>query len=646
MMKTHKQFGYILMSIILLLSTLSGCAGEEQGTATTDTQPIPTVTVNTTEEVTATLTEEITPATDEESIVYVAETENMPDSTAATEEMTEEENGMALSDAQRNSISMLNYLTVLTQEINASKNSRLYLEEVYASLLNNTYPNAVDDRTLVELTDLLDILEEYRMMNVKRERLQYIYEQNRAQALKKAVPDPLALLSAVKSVNLAQIAASVAYMAVDSYSSYTAYTAEEDLAYIKEGWMLDDEEAETLHNSRKATFDYMIQMVGDYALPGDLALNESSVEEFVSWKNNSNVLQKIQFFERNEETYQAFGDYWLTLAECYYENGDYEKCLEAVSMYEGMDVRIFRKDYGLAEILPLAVVAAGQVLDGKNYYDKIEHYAEEILSNSDHQSWELQYFAAQTYLELYAGSGDIQYMEKSYDIILNNVNHLINVQKDMNAEYLAEIAEVEIPEDASKEDKKEIKEYNKMLKEERKTALAPIYEPLILNCELLFSLAEKMDIPDSEKDKVDGILHEKGEALFLVESVDSMYRFDQNAGTDIEDDSNIEFDGKILILPAKYISEYADITVTVDGKDVFKDWKLDEVSRETNEEFESFTAIYTSKEAKKYDYKANMDIRIEINSEAGSGAEILTLKYRTAASKTLFVIPDIKFERK
>ena len=85
-----------------------------------------------------------------------------------------------LSDEQANAIAMLNYITVLTQDINASKNSRLYMEEAYASLINNTYPNAVDSRTLSQLTGLLDTMEGYRMVAVKRDRLRYIYEQNQA----------------------------------------------------------------------------------------------------------------------------------------------------------------------------------------------------------------------------------------------------------------------------------------------------------------------------------------------------------------------------------------------------------------------------------------------------------------------------------
>ena len=52
-----------------------------------------------------------------------------------------------LTDVQRNSITMMNYLLVMVKEINDSKYSRLFLEDTYSSLINNIHPNAVDGET-------------------------------------------------------------------------------------------------------------------------------------------------------------------------------------------------------------------------------------------------------------------------------------------------------------------------------------------------------------------------------------------------------------------------------------------------------------------------------------------------------------------
>lgn len=77
---------------------------------------------------------------------------------------------------------------------------------------------------------------------------------------------------------------------------------------------------------------------------------------------------------------------------------------------------------------------------------------------------------------------------------MNNVNCLVNEQRELNAVYLAPVVEAEEPKGATKEQKEEIKAYNKMLKEIRKTELPPVSEPLLLNCELLFALADELAI--------------------------------------------------------------------------------------------------------------------------------------------------------
>ena len=79
------------------------------------------------------------------------------------------ETAQMLTAEQKNAIAMLNYITVLTQDINKSKNSKVYMENAYSNLVNNIYPNSVDDRTLDQLQGLLDTMERYRMIDVKRE---------------------------------------------------------------------------------------------------------------------------------------------------------------------------------------------------------------------------------------------------------------------------------------------------------------------------------------------------------------------------------------------------------------------------------------------------------------------------------------------
>lgn len=542
-----------------------------------------------------------------------------------------------LTDAQANAIAMLNYITVLTQDINASKNSRLYMEEAYSSLINNTYPNAVDSRTLSQLTRLLDTMESYRMVAVKRDRLEYIYEQNQAQAIRAAIPNPLGMISAVQSYRPSKIAAALAYMAIDSITSYTTYTSETELQFLKDGWALDDEEASVLHESRKSTFAYIINIVGEYDLPGDLTLTENSVEEFVKWKNNDNVVSRIQFLESNQTAYQSYGGYWLLLAQSYYDNGNFSKCLDAIHVYEGMNTRIFRKDYELAKVLPSVISAAEEVYSGAEYADAAVRYVQMLLGNTDHNDWALRYYAAQVYGDLFAQTNNDFYLKNAYDIALDNVNYLVSEQQRLNAAYLAPVQKTAVPKDATKSEKKQIESANKTLEETRKTELPPVYEPLRLNCDLLFSLADILKVSESEQQKIDGILHPNGTPIFLTETLDGQYWFLHDLKLDIAN-TDIEFGGTAIILPATCCTSNTQITVSVQEANaeepaVLTDWKVASVNRETEGELSTYHAVYTSEQAHHHDWQPGSAIQVDIQPKADANLPIYHFEFITEGTK-------------
>ena len=552
-----------------------------------------------------------------------------------------------MTATQRNSLNMLNYLTVLTQEINDSKKSRLYVESAYSSLLNNTYPNAVDSRTQAQLTNILDTLEAYRMVDVKRERIQFIYEQNKAQAMRQAIPSPMSVLNVVQSGSVLKAAISVVYMAVDSYSSYSSYAAQADMDFLKEGLELDDEENAELHQSRKQAFTYMLSMVRENNLQGDYALSEDTVKEFVTWKNNTNVVRRISFLESNKETYQAFGNYWLLLARSYYEAGEYKKCLDSVNEYEKISSRIFRKDYEYAKILPLAIVAAKEVYSKERYKAAADKYTQIIIDNSDNNDWTSRYFVAQIYLDLFAQTKDKSYEQKAYKIAYDNVNYLVDEQKELNAKYLADLNEAEPSKTATKREKEEIKQYNKMLKAERKVALPPVSEALYLNCDLLFALANELNISSSEKRKIDSILHEKDESIFLMQEIDKRYWFEKKE-TIKADDISVSFTGGKIEIPASYMSSNSKIEVAVDEKGkktVFDDWTIEEVNRKKKNNYLDYTATFKSKTSDKFKYTDGMKITVTITPVPENPDEILTFRYKANEVKKGFVFDGVEFER-
>ena len=177
------------------------------------------------------------------------------------------------------------------------------------------------------------------------------------------------------------------------------------------------------------------------------------------------------------------------------------------------------------------------------------------------------------------------------------MNYLVDEQKELNAKYLADLNEAEPSKTATKREKEEIKQYNKMLKAERKVALPPVSEALYLNCDLLFALANELNISSSEKRKIDSILHEKDESIFL---------------------------GK---------------------KTVFDDWTIEEVNRKKKNNYLDYTATFKSKTSDKFKYTDGMKITVTITPVPENPDEILTFRYKANEVKKGFVFDGVEFER-
>ena len=630
MNQNKRKLVFILAMLVASSMTLAGCSNVNSK----DAHPLPSPTQIETVQPTITPLEQ----SSAEPSIPVAATDG---------DTVEKVDSETLNDTQLNSINMLNYLVMLTQEINAATNGRLYLEEAYSSLINNTLPEAVDNRTLVEINYLLDTLEDYRMIAVKRERIQYIYEQNQAQALRNALPNPLGLISAVHSFSLSGLIASVSYMALDSINSYLTSSTQADMQYLQDGWDLDDKQAAVLHGIRKGTFNYMVETVREYQLPGTLALTEQAVSDFVIWKNKSNNLQVIQFFEENRETYQAFGPYWLTLADCYFRNGDYAKCLEAIAQYELLNTQIFRRDYEYARILPLAIIAAHEEQDTISYIETATCYSETILRNTTNNEWPLRYFAAQTFIELFSLTNNHDYLLRAYDIALSNVNYMVEEQKSLNSTYLENVKTITADKTATKSQQEEIKQYNKLLTEKRKTELPPMYEPLLLNCELLFSLAEELGMPETELQRIDGILHENGEPIFLIEPINAQYSMKSDPDIDSLKEC-IVFDGTLLSIPVQLVSEQYSIkvSVTTDGETiVYDDWTLKKVERKGKSDISSFVAHFSSKAIKKHKFAVGARISVKIQPDTEYSTSMICCDYNAVAGKTLMVFDKTEIQR-
>lgn len=547
---------------------------------------------------------------------------------------------------QRRAVNMLNYMTVLTQEINASKGSRAYLDSVKTSLKDNLALSAIDRETQQQINNLWRTVDEYCMISVKRERLEYLYEQSMAQAIREAVPNPLGLLSAVQSGNKLEVMASVLYMAIDAEASYKRAATQADMEYIKSGWELDDAEAKELSNSQLNLLNYMINMSRNNDFPDEWALKPHHVEDFVEWTNKDNLVSKINWLEDNEKTYREFRTYWLELAKCYYEVGEYEKCLAATEKYEYVATHIFDKDFDLAKTLPMAILSAKHTMSEAEYVEYADQYISVIKDNCDDKDWGLRYFVSQIYIDLYSCTGDQSYLKEAYDYTFSRVNELVYEQKALNDAYLAPIEKQEAEEGASKRQKDEVKEYNDLMKKQREKELPPVNEFFYLNCELLFALADKLEISGQDRNEIDATIHENGESIFLTEALDIRF---WAAKHNSEIDSNgieIEFNGEEITIPASCLTDRFVITVAVSDGTELSDWEVKKVKRPKNgTDCSEFQVTLTSKSAKEHEYTAGEVVTITVLPVSDAADHALEFRYEVVETKALGIIKGIAFER-
>ncbi len=554
---------------------------------------------------------------------------------SAMEEMTTEAD--LLTEEQKNSIALLNYLSFVSQEINSTSN-KLYLEEYYDSLFNDIRLDKIDKTSKTYYDKLFSIIQKYQTTDTAKKRLEYIYEQDKANKIKNCLPDVSALMtdSAFKAAeeDVVGIVMTLLSGIAEFYNNYQEYDAVIIQNYLQNVWELNETDAATLHESRIAAFDYMWNIVKENSLPENMALSEEAVKSLVECKNNSNSAQRLQFLEspQHQEIYQNFGEYWILLAECYFQNGNYEKCLDAASAYESLDINIFKKDYSFARILPCCIASAYKLYTEEEFISFAENYLTIMLDNIREDDWESRYFAAQTYADLYSKTQDTAYLEKAYRLIADNIPLLAPKQIQLNQIYVCDIQEA-VTERTDEQYIKKIETYNKILKEKRKTELPSIYEPLALNCDFLFALAHKLSLPQEEQEHIESMLQNNDDSLFLTLPTANCYSFHKKAIT-----VTANFEKGKLTLPVACVSENSVITASVSDGTEINDWIIEKVER-PSDNFSSFTVTYTSQAAMAYTWHENDAITLEISDSTHLENDPIRIKFIVCNYKENWLLP-------
>lgn len=542
--------------------------------------------------------------------------------------------------------SLLNDLNVFSGTLRVSETGREDLEAFYEILSEDIDVHAFDSTVQSGLESLKVQMEQYRFLPGKRDRLKYISDQNQAYTMRREIEDPLGIISPAQTMELRQIADSAFLMDED----YTEFWVSSQSAgqYLADGMNLEDEETEAIC----ALIDEIISeasAVIDSASP--YLLSREDAYRLAEALNSSDASAKLQFLKDSQETYQEYGGYWLAMAESCYEAKDYDGCLDAIETYEKKQPGIYKSDLRFLNVLPFAAVSAQKTVSSSTrLIDLIDHYLYMIKENASQDDWALRYFAAQAYLfisrKVIANPAVKQkYLDTAWSLIRSGTEPLVQKQKEDNRIYLSAAALMETPQDADSLMKLKIKEYNAFLKDERVAALPPVSQPLMLYCDLLFGLCDILDVSSDEVQKISSLLHENGEPLFLNEPLDGIYHPDQKQGFG---QKTVTFDKKNITVPADLLAQDFRISAEIDDGEnvtVFDDFAIRLVSRETENDIRTFTAILSSEEIRKFRYRENMMITITLlPSEGMAQFSPETVKFRTVKKKVFWFFDKIELE--
>lgn len=392
------------------------------------------------------------------------------------------------------SLDMANEMIYVGFKAAADSSNITELDNLYSHLVNNLNLENADESTGGQINDLLNNIESLRMLDIKRSRLEKIYDLRKSQLISAAVPNPVNLIGTVGmfAVNPVQGLTSLIGTAASSALMYKSASAALNLDMLKQNWELDDSERATLHTNTTSLVEYTRGLVNPYEINVHKVMTEELITRFIeltSADGRSEIQRAIGQLEFYRSRYESFSRYWLELADLYYKNEQYDKCLETIYYYEtNFDyTEIYRYNYRYAQIL---IDGIGSIFN--LFPDEIELHYEKILAwltiienNTQLDDWLQRYYCASIYLILsdYYPVG----LKKAYELTKLNLEGLVETQNQTMYEYLQDV-----PDTAdltyAEEDVSEVEEYYEELSNIRETELPPFDSAYQTNLKMLYSI--------------------------------------------------------------------------------------------------------------------------------------------------------------
>ena len=313
-------------------------------------------------------------------------------------------------------------------------NSKVVLSELK---LKDLYPTNYEE-TSDYYKDFNDNIHSLELIEIKRERLEYLYKSKQKSALTALVPNALGILTTVVSVGMKDPKAAIIAVAGTVVSSVTNYLGEREkvnLEYVQAGWELDDNELETMYSLGTQLYQYKCSITKKLNVPIERVLSNTDLEDFIQCSKIEDAgekLIKLRAINLNGEL-ELLPEYWAELAKAAFENEDYMDCLDYVDMYETVYCPITKHDRSYAYIMMIKTYCESIVFGNTpERYGSLCATLDEILRNVEQDDLSPRLYCVSLYLEMYKHTKEAEYA----DLAFNNLGRvLLNAMDEYSKDY-------------------------------------------------------------------------------------------------------------------------------------------------------------------------------------------------------------------
>lgn len=295
-----------------------------------------------------------------------------------------------------------------------SGNNKVILSELKLRDLVPTM-NASSKNYYIEFNENIGSLE---LLQIQRERLEYIYERKQKSALRALVPNALSVATMAITTGLKNplgAIISVVGAAASSAVSYMDAKDEVNFEYLQDTWELDDQEESILLDLGNRIYGYKCDIATELEVPTEMTLSTNDLENFIDFCNVSDARKRIVRLGTLDKRLEILPDYWRELALTTYELGDYEQTLEYIGLFEEIYYPVIYHDSDYAYLLMIKSDCINQLnLDGKN--EKLEEIASLLLSHISADDWKSLFYVLSLYMEIYRSTGNKEFLNIAFEL--------------------------------------------------------------------------------------------------------------------------------------------------------------------------------------------------------------------------------------